>query len=163
MPHKVIIIMGVSGSGKTTVGKMLAEKTGYEFYDADDFHPQANVDKMRAGIPLTDEDRRPWLATMNNFAKEKVKTGNVILTCSALKEMYRQQLGKGIENYCCWVFLKGSYDVILHRLQHRQEHYMPASLLQSQFDALEEPKGAMVADISEKPGAIVKQIIKAIQ
>lgn len=162
MPNKIIIIMGVSGSGKTTIGKMLAAKTGYGFYDADSFHPQDNIDKMKAGIPLTDEDRRPWLHSMNRFASEKTTTGNIILTCSALKESYRQQLCKGIEQNCRWIFLKGDYDTVWQRLQNRTEHYMPASLLQSQFDVLEEPKEVIVADITQKPEAIVEQIIEAI-
>lgn len=155
--------MGVSGSGKTTIGKMLAEKTGYEFYDADSFHPQVNIDKMKAGIPLTDEDRWPWLDAMNNFAKEKIKAANVILTCSALKEIYRQKLSKGIETHCRWFFLKGSYDIILQRMKGREEHYMPSSLLQSQFDLLEEPADAVVEDISQTPAKIVEHIIEAIQ
>ena len=162
MPNKVIIIMGVSGSGKTTIGKMLAEKTRFEFYDADNFHPKENIEKMQAGIPLTDEDRWPWLDNMNNFAKEKIKTGNVIVTCSALKEIYRLRLCKGIETSCRWIFLKGTYDMILQRMQQRKEHYMPASLLQSQFDALEEPTGAITEDISQSPEIIVQRIIKAI-
>jgi gluconokinase len=163
MTNKVIIIMGVSGSGKTTIGKMLAEKTGYEFYDADSFHPPQNIDRMKAGIPLTDEDRWPWLDSMNHFAKEKIKTGNVILTCSALKEMYRLRLCNGIEKYCQWVFLKGSYEIVLKRMQDRKEHYMPVSLLQSQLDALEEPADAITADITHSKEGIVKYIISKIK
>ena len=163
MPNKVIIIMGVSGSGKTTIGKMLGEKTGYDFYDADSFHPQENIDKMKAGIPLTDEDRWPWLDNMNNFVKEKIQTGNAIVTCSALKEMYRQRLAKGIEQYCHWVFLKGNYDLILKRMQQREQHYMPSSLLQSQFDALEEPANAVVVDITQPKETIVQYIVSSIK
>ncbi len=154
--------MGVSGSGKTTIGKMLAQQTGYAFYDADSFHPQQNIDKMKAGIPLTDEDRWPWLAGMNAFAKEKIQSVSIILACSALKEIYRQRLCNGVEKNCCFIFLKGDYDTIMARMQNRQAHYMPATLLQSQFDALEEPTGSITIDISQSTEIIVQQIIKAI-
>ena len=163
MQNKIILIIGVSGSGKTTIGKMLAQKTGYEFYDADNFHTPKNIEKMKAGIPLTDEDRWPWLDNMNNFAKEKIKTGSIILACSALKEIYRKHLIKDIEANCYWVFLKGSYDTILQRMKKRQEHYMPSALLQSQFDALEEPADAIIEDTSQAPEIIVEHIIKAIE
>ena len=154
--------MGVSGSGKTTIGQLLSQKTGYEFYDADSFHPQKNIDKMKAGHPLNDEDRWPWLDNMHHFAATNIRTHNIILTCSALKEAYRQRLSKGIENQCRWIFLKGSYEIILERMQQRKEHYMPASLLQSQFDALEIPKDAIEADISMQPEAIVEYILSKI-
>lgn len=161
--HKVIFITGVSGAGKTTIGKMLAEKTGYEFYDADDFHPKANIDKMKAGHALTDEDRMPWLDNIHDFAAAGIKTKSIIVACSALKSIYRQRLSKDIETNCRWVLLKGSYQTILHRLQQRKEHYMPASLLQSQFDALEQPGAdAIEADISMTPAAVIQYIISAI-
>lgn len=160
MPNKVIIIMGVSGSGKTTIGEMLAERTGYPLYDADSFHSKENIAKMKAGVPLTDEDRWPWLDSMNAFIKEKIKTSDLIVTCSALKKIYRERLMKGIESICLLVFLQGSYDTILKRIQHRQ-HYMPSSLLQTQFDILEEPKNALIEDISQLPGVIVQHIIDA--
>jgi len=162
MQHKVIFITGVSGSGKTTIGKLLAEKTGYAFYDADDFHPQQNIDKMKAGQPLTDADRLPWLGNLHQLAMEQIKSQTIIIACSALKTAYRQQLGKGMEANCSWVFLKGSYDTILHRIRQREQHYMPASLLQSQFDALELPQDAVEADISLQPDAIVNLIIASI-
>ncbi len=158
MPHQLIIIMGVSGSGKTTIGQLLSDKTGWPFYDADSFHPQQNIDKMKAGIPLTDEDRRPWLDSMNAFAKEKLHSSTLIFTCSALKEIYRQRLVKGIDNKCRWVYLKGDFDTIAKRMQQREQHYMPPALLQSQFDALEEPEDAWVEDISLSPEIIVSQI-----
>ncbi len=150
--------MGVSGSGKTSIGQLLSEKTGWPFYDADAFHPQQNIDKMSAGIPLTDEDRWPWLDSMNAFAKEQLKSSNLIFTCSALKEIYRQRLVKGIDNKCRWVYLKGDFDTIAKRLQQREQHYMPAALLQSQFDVLEEPQAALVEDISQSPESIVEHI-----
>lgn len=162
MTYKLIIIMGVSGSGKTTVGKLLSEKTGWPFYDADSFHSKENIDKMQAGIPLTDEDRWPWLDSMNAFAKEKLASSNIIFTCSALKEIYRQRLINGIDNICRWVYLRGDYDTILKRMQQRQ-HYMPAALLQSQFDVLEEPADAIVCDISQSKQNISSYILSQIQ
>ncbi len=154
--------MGVSGSGKTTVGELLSEKTGWPFYDADTFHSKGNIDKMKAGIPLTDEDRWPWLDKMNAFAATQLGSGSIILACSALKEMYRQHLCKGIDKNCCFIFLKGDYDTIINRLQNRQQHYMPATLLRSQFDTLEEPTGAITVDIVQPTETIVEQIITAI-
>lgn len=162
MPYQLIIIMGVSGSGKTTIGQLLAEKTGWPFYDADSFHPQQNIDKMSAGIPLSDEDRWPWLDRMNAFAKEKLTSSNVIFTCSALKEIYRQRLVKDIDNNCRWVYLKGDFDTIVQRMQQREQHYMPAALLQSQFDALEEPEDALVEDISQSPEMITAHILESL-
>lgn len=153
--------MGVSGSGKTTIGELLSKKTGWPFYDADSFHSTANIAKMQAGIPLTDEDRWPWLEAMNTFAKEQLINNNLILSCSALKEIYRERLTSHIEQNCCWIFLKGDYTAILKRMQQRQ-HYMPTSLLQSQFDVLEEPKNARVVDISQEPEVIVQHIITAV-
>ncbi len=161
--YKIIFITGVSGSGKTTIGQLLAQKTGYAFYDADDFHPQQNIDKMKAGQPLTDADRQPWLDKMHDFAEEAVTKNNIILACSALKAAYRKSLSRGIETHCRWVLLNGSYQTILQRLQQRQQHYMPASLLQSQFDALEAPgRDTIAIDVCMAPGAIVDKIISAI-
>ncbi len=154
--------MGVSGSGKTTVGELLSQKTGWSFYDADSFHPEENIDKMKAGIPLTDNDRWPWLDNMNNFAKEKIKTRPVILSCSALKQIYRQRLTQNIEDNCTWIFLKGSYELILQRMQQRQ-HYMPPALLQSQFEILEEPGNTLTIDIANTTETIIQQILAAIK
>lgn len=162
MPHRLIIIMGVSGSGKTTVGKLLSEKTGWPFYDADSFHSKENIDKMQAGIPLTDEDRWPWLDSMNVFAKEKLQHIHLIFTCSALKEIYRQRLIKDIESSCHWVYLRGDFDTIFKRMQQREQHYMPAVLLQSQFDLLQEPDNALVEDIVQSPEIIVDHIVSAL-
>jgi carbohydrate kinase (thermoresistant glucokinase family) len=162
MTHRLIIIMGVSGSGKTTVGKLLSGKTGWPFYDADSFHSKENIDKMQAGIPLTDKDRWPWLDSMNVFAKEKLAGSNLIFTCSALKEIYRQRLTKDIESNCHWVDLRGDFDTILKRMQQREQHYMPAALLQSQFDLLQEPANALVEDIVQSPQIIVEHIISAL-
>src|SRR6185369_12452730 len=117
MPQMVIYIMGVAGSGKTTIGQKLSAKTGFAFYDADYFHPQENIDKMKAGQPLTDEDRWPWLDNIHSFVAKQLETNNLILACSALKEIYRERLSRGIEDQCRWVYLNGSYETILQRMQ----------------------------------------------
>ena len=162
MQHKVIYIMGVSGSGKTTIGQQLSARTGYPFYDADDFHPKENIAKMNAGIPLTDEDRRPWLEIIHDFVSRKISAGNIILVCSALKQAYRNRLSKSMEANCRWVFLQGDYHTILDRLKKRAGHYMPPSLLQSQFDALEIPADAIRIDIRQDPETIIDEIISTI-
>ena len=158
----VIYIMGVAGSGKTTIGQKLSAKTGFAFYDADYFHPQENIDKMKAGQPLTDEDRWPWLDNIHSFVAKQLETNNLILACSALKEIYRERLSRGIEDQCRWVYLNGSYETILQRMQCRTGHYMPAALLQSQFDALEVPASNISVDIALPPEEIVDEIVSQI-
>lgn len=150
--------MGVSGSGKTTVGKLLSKQTGIPFFDADDFHSTANIEKMKAGVPLTDEDRASWLQSLNQLAKENQTTGAVI-ACSALKETYRQQLADGLR-HVRWVYLKGSYALIHERMLQRPHHYFSAAMLQSQFDILEEPSDAWVFDVQEEPNRIAIAILK---
>ncbi len=155
----IIFIMGVSGSGKTTIGQLLAKEKGIPFFDADDFHPIANVEKMKAGNPLNDEDRAPWLDRLNELAKEEVQKKGAVITCSALKAKYRERLAKGLTNPPKWVFLDGKFETILNRINQRAGHYMPASLLQSQFDALELPKNAFSVDVEQTPEEIIYQIL----
>jgi gluconokinase len=142
------IVMGVAGSGKTTVGKALAKKLDWDFFDADDFHPSGNIAKMAAGIPLNDSDRTPWLAALSDLLFSTLKAGrHPVVACSALKESYREQLldGKdGIEV----IYLKGSYDLLLERLSGRQGHFMKPEMLKSQFSTLEEPQNALILDVS---------------
>lgn len=154
----ILFIMGVSGSGKTTVGKLLSEQTGIPFFDGDGFHSTANIEKMKAGIPLTDADRAAWLQSLNQLAKKNQTTGAVI-ACSALKETYRQQLADGLHNVR-WVYLKGSYALIHERMLQRPQHYFSAAMLQSQFDILEEPSDAWVFDVQEEPNRIAIAILK---
>lgn len=156
---QIIFIMGVSGSGKTTIGQLLAKEKGVPFFDADDFHPIANVKKMKAGNPLNDEDRAPWLDRLNELAQTELKKKGAVITCSALKASYRVRLEEGLPNPPQWVFLNGKFETILKRINQRAGHYMPASLLQSQFDALELPKDAFSVDIEQTPEEIIYQIL----
>jgi len=153
-----LILFGVTGAGKTTIGLLLSSELGWPFYDADDFHPAANVEKMRQGIPLTDEDRRPWLESLRALIQSSLTDGKPgILACSALKETYRQYLHVGDE--VRYVYLRGEYNLIQRRLEGRVGHYMNPALLRSQFKALEEPHhGELVVDIDQVPAAITREI-----
>jgi gluconokinase len=158
-PIRFLIVMGVAGSGKTSVGKGLAEYLGWDFYDADDFHPSENVAKMASGIPLDDLDRAPWLAALHDLISSNLKQNKPgVLACSALKERYRQQLMAGDDGVQL-VYLKGSYDLIWSRMIARKEHYMKPHMLQSQFDALEEPVNALTVDISIPVPEIIQEIM----
>jgi gluconokinase len=138
--------MGVSGSGKSTVGKVLAKKIKVKFIDGDDMHPKENVEKMRSGRPLNDDDRQGWLENINKKARALTSKGeDCVIACSALKRQYRQKLREGLERIV-FVYLKGSYDFIFQRMQSRKNHFMPAGLLQSQCETLEEP-GADEKDV----------------
>lgn len=153
----IIQVIGVSGCGKTTIAKKLSEDLGLPFYDADDFHPQSNIDKMSSGKPLDDHDRATWLETLSENLVEWEKQGGAILACSALKEKYRNILAKGLNN-CYWVFLSGSYDVIFERMRKRKDHYMSEEMLRSQFEALEVPEYGIHVDIGKSPEEIVEMI-----
>jgi len=156
-----IIVMGVSGSGKTTVGKMLAQKLGWKFFDADDFHSSANKDKMSRGVALTDEDRAEWLSSLRELLKQSIEAHqSIVLACSALKQEYRNILH--INNEIRLVYLRGTYQQIKARMQKRNTHYMKPEMLKGQFAILEEPSDALVVDISNKPEEIVAIIQKAL-
>lgn len=156
---RFFIIMGVSGCGKTSVGKSLAEYLGWDFYDADDFHPPENVAKMANGIPLDDSDRAPWLAALNELISASLQADRPgVLACSALKERYRQQLMNGNAGVQ-FVYLKGSYDLIWSRMIARKDHYMQPHMLQSQFATLEEPTNALTIDIALSVADMVQEII----
>ena len=149
-----IVLMGVAGSGKTTVGRLLAHKLGWSFHDADDFHPPANIEKMRQGIPLVDEDRWPWLDRLNALLRTET---DVVLGCSALKQSYRARLADDVEDVR-WVHLTGSFELIAARLSARKGHYMPSTLLASQFQTLEPPRDALLLDVSDAPEALAQRI-----
>ena len=151
--------MGVSGSGKSTIGEPLARRLGWPFLDADEFHPPGNVAKMAAGVPLTDADRWPWLALLNAKLKSEK---NAVLACSALKQSYRDALATGLAD-CRFVHLRGNIELIRARLAERQHRYMPASLLDSQFATLEPPRDAIEVDIAEPPGRCVDRIIARLR
>jgi gluconokinase len=158
----IVILMGVTASGKTTVGRMLAAQLGYQFYDADDFHPRANIDKMRRGIPLNDADRLPWLETLRDLVRRCLtEHREAVLACSALKDAYRQYLL--IDPQVTLVYLKAGQDLIHQRLLQRQGHFMNPALLESQFAALEEPKQAIEIDASLSPEEIVGAIRHQLQ
>ena len=157
----IVIVMGVSGCGKTTIGELLAERLGCAFSDADDFHPAANVEKMRAGSPLSDDDRRPWLQALRRAIEGWQAAGESrVIACSALKAAYRDQLSP--QGDAIFVFLTGSTETIAARLEARKGHYMNPNLLASQFETLEEPQGAFVVDITPPPEAIVETILSHI-
>ena len=158
-----LIVMGVAGCGKTSVGKTLAGQLGWDFFDADDLHPPENVSKMAAGIPLTDQDRAPWLAALRDLLSRTLRAGShPILACSALKLSYRKTLLDGNTGIRV-VFLKGDYDLILSRMNERTDHYMKPGMLRSQFDALEEPADALTVDVARPLREIVETILHAIQ
>lgn len=155
----IYIVMGVSGSGKTTVGIQLAQALGCGFRDADEFHSEQNKAKMAAGIALTDEDRWPWLEAMRAAIDACRTRGEPqVFACSALRETYRQRLTPD-PNGVCWVYLKGDIETIRARLAGRTGHFFDPALLQSQFDTLEEPADALVLDVSEPPEVLVRQIL----
>ena len=162
----VLVVMGVSGSGKSTIGTQLALALRWDFEDGDWFHPARNIDKMHAGIPLTDEDRAPWLIAIADFIDQARLAGSrVVIACSALKRRYRAVI-IGNRPDVRLVYLKGDIELIARRMTMRHEHFMPASLLESQFEALEEPgadEHPIVASIAPRPREIVSQILADLQ
>jgi len=161
MKQANIIVMGVSGSGKTTIGELLAKQLGWPFYDGDDFHSAANVAKMAAGHPLTDADRQDWLTALAKYLGEWETAGGAVLACSALKEDYRQTLQAGEQLPLTWVFLDGSRELLEVRLEGRTNHYMKASMLDSQLDTLEKPTYGIHIELtnSETPEQVVARIV----
>jgi len=158
----IIVVMGVAGSGKTTVGTMLAEAMKCAFLEGDSLHSKANIDKMSHGIPLTDADRAPWLAAIHAHILEAFERGlDLVVGCSALKQQYRKLLAKDVP--ITWVYLKGHPALIRARLRSRPNHFMKVSMLASQFDALDEPADALVVDVSAPPNAIVEHILSQVR
>ncbi len=158
----VFIVMGVSGCGKTAVGKMLADRIAFPFHDADDFHSQSNLEKMNSGIPLTDEDRVPWLFDLAVHVAQWNRHGGAVLACSALKKQYRDMLDWNGKEEVAYIHLKGDRDLILGRMKDRTDHFFPPSLLESQFRDLEEPGDAVTVSIEKRPEDICSDIIAEI-
>jgi gluconokinase len=156
----IVIVFGVSGGGKTTVGRLLAEDLGWRFYEADDFHPQSNINKMRRGISLTDEDRWPWLDRLRDQITSSLSAReNAVLACSALKRVYREHLR--VNGEVKFVFLRGGYALIVEQLRHRRGHFMNPDLLRSQFADLEEPKpdeDVLTIELGRTPRELVEGI-----
>ncbi len=158
----IYIVMGVSSSGKSLIGSKLAEELDLAFFDADEFHPAANVQKMEGGQPLNDEDRLPWLQKLRRNMLQWEQTGGAVLACSALKRSYRRILSPA-DIPVKFIYLKGSKELIADRMKNRDDHFMPESLLDSQFEALEEPVNAVTVEIDQSPDRVVEEIIENIE
>jgi gluconokinase len=157
----IVLLMGVAGSGKTTVGRMLADRLGWVYLEADDFHSAANKEKMHRGVPLTETDRLPWLDAIHvELQAQDAKEKNVVLACSALREEYRHRLMAGLRVKL--VYLRGSKELIADRLRQRTGHFAGEAILDDQFAVLEEPRDALFADIAKNPDSIVEGILREI-
>ena len=159
---KIYFIMGVSGCGKSTIGNLLSDELKIPFYDGDDYHSETNVKKMASGQPLTDDDRMDWLLSLNKIALNRREKG-AIIGCSALKESYRKILENNLEKDVSWIYLSGSFDEVMSRLNQRKGHFMPAALLKSQFETLEIPEYAIQVSINQSARQIVKRILELIE
>jgi gluconokinase len=158
----IVVVMGVAGSGKTTIGHLLADAIPCAFLEGDSLHSPANVEKMSQGIPLTDADRAPWLSAIHTRMAEVDGRGeSLVVGCSALKQSYRSVLGDGLP--VTWVYLKGDPELIQSRMLSRAGHFMKANMLASQFEALEEPSDALAVDVSQSPDAIVERILSELR
>ncbi len=155
----IIQVIGVSGCGKSTIARNLSKSLGIPYFDADDYHPKENIEKMKNGQALDDSDRASWLATLSSHLQQWDKNKGAVLACSALKEKYREVLSKGLKD-CHWVFLSGDYELIYNRMTKREGHYMNEQMLKSQFEALEIPSYGIHIDINKSPEEIIK-IIKS--
>lgn len=159
---RAVILMGVAGSGKSTVGANLAKRLAWAFLDADDFHPAANVEKMSNGIPLNDEDRMPWLRRLHDELEHRLGSGaSIVLGCSALKESYRQIMQEGLSRID-FVFLDVDQVTLTERLGTRQAHFFPKGLLESQFAALERPQNALIVNANRSIEEVIEQIVAAL-
>jgi gluconokinase len=159
----IVLVMGVSGSGKTTIGEALARELGWKYVDADDYHPSENIKKMAAGVPLADSDRWPWLEKLNGELQSLQAQGkSVIVGCSALRQAYRERLARGLRDFKV-VYLRGEFPLIQSRIAARKHRFMPPTLLKSQFDTLEPPQDAIEVDISGELPATVAAILKRLQ
>jgi len=158
----LVIVMGVSGCGKSTIAKQLAKELAIDFFDADDFHPQFNIDKMKNGSPLNDDDRKPWLLNLAEQLLVWKNKNGAVLACSALKECYRQILMSKTDQIL-WVYLSGNFDTIKKRMEIRSGHFMKAELLKSQFDTLEVPNYGIHIDIQKDVIAIIDEVMNELK
>ncbi len=158
-----LVVCGVSGSGKTTIGKLLADALGMPFFDADDFHPPSNIEKMASGVPLDDRDRQSWLATLATNLSSWEKDGGAVLACSALKESHRAALGSCCDEQPNWVVLRASEAVLADRLASRKGHFFDKELLKSQLDVLEVPDYGWVIDSQAPPQEIVNDVLTRLR
>lgn len=159
--NKTIVIMGVSGSGKTSVGSRLAHALGWHFFDGDDFHPEENVQKMAQGTPLNDEDRLPWLESLQKLIHDQNTNGkSIVLACSALKESYREILRRDNPDVL-FVHLVGDFQLIAARMRQREDHYMQVTMLESQFATLEKPADALEVSVEKSVAEIVEEILQS--
>lgn len=163
MGANVYVVMGVSGCGKTTVGQLLAEKIGVQFFDSDDYHPPANIHKMKSGIPLDDNDRKPWLNDLSEKIFSWSRNGGAVLACSALKQSYREILSARAGQSVLFIYLRGDRKLIEQRMKERKHHYMPVKLLESQLATLEEPVDAITVQIGVTPEKICNEILAQLQ
>jgi gluconokinase len=162
-PPQAVILMGVAGSGKTAVGMRVAQKLNWIFLDADNFHPPANIEKMKHGIPLNDQDRAPWLQRLHDELQHQMAEGHsVVLACSALKESYRKVFRDEVL-HPTFVYLDVDLETIRNRLQHRTAHFFPTELMESQFATLEKPKDAIIIDARKPLEAVVDDVIHALE
>jgi carbohydrate kinase (thermoresistant glucokinase family) len=159
----VYILMGVSGCGKTMIGRMLAGRMDLPFLDADDFHPAENINKMKQSVPLTDEDREAWLLSLAAKIVELNAAGGAVMACSSLKEKYRSVLSRNGKESVVFIYLKGSRHIIRERMKWRKGHFMPAELLDSQFDILEEPRGALTVSSDGDPEQVCREILAGLE
>ncbi|KMT63741.1 gluconokinase [Catenovulum maritimum] len=158
----IYIVMGVSGCGKSSIGELLAQRLECPFYDADDYHPQSNIDKMSNGISLNDDDRAPWLSLLANHMVKWEQQGGAVLACSALKQKYRDILASTLADKVSFVYLDGSKALISERLNAREGHFMSSNLLESQFATLEVPVDAINVSIADQPAKIIENILQRI-
>ena len=158
----IIVVMGVTGCGKTTVGRLLAQRLALPFIEGDQFHPKENIEKMKSGTPLTDEDRYPWLRALADELKRQEQQKGAVLACSALKEHYREILQQGLGEQIIWIYLEGSEETLRERIKNRHGHFMPEGLLRSQLETLEIPAYAYTFSIEMPPEKIVAKIADII-